>query len=464
MNRLSKIDKKFILKQLTCVRCRIFSTKASFERSLFGSMANKIVSLLLCTGAFFFSFFSLQAHIVLGVEKLFTPTHQSILKGQRIGLITNHTAVDSHGALTARLFKENAAIFGFSLVALFAPEHGLNGMQHAEEAVLDGKDEQGIPIYSLHGATRRPTAAMLKDVSLLVFDIQDIGSRSYTYISTLFYAMEEAARAKIPFVVLDRPNPLGGEMVDGPMLDEKWRSFVGYINVPYCHAMTVGELAQFFNAEYHVGCNLIVIPMEGWNRAMSFDETGLIWIPTSPQIPDAKTAFYYPTTGILGELQLVSIGVGYTLPFKVVGAPWIDAETFAAKLNEQKFSGVYFHPFHYVPFFGRFAKKPCHGVLIVITDPKKFLPVSTQFLIIGVLKSLYPKPFRESLAAAFPREEMFNKVNGTAEVLRLIKEEPFVVWKLRALHQKERQAFLVKRKKYLIQDYEKKEEKARFGT
>ena len=396
-----------------------------------------------------FYFQSLQAVVQLGVESLFS-THQSVLSGKQIGLVTNHTAVDSQGRSTIELFKKNCAVYGYTLKALFAPEHGLMGLQDAGERVDHAHDGDGLPIYSLHGATRRPTEAMLADITLLVYDIQDLGSRSYTYSSTLFYVMEEAAKAHIPVVVLDRPNPLGGLLVDGPMLEEKWRSFVGYVNVPYCHGLTIGELAQYFNAEYQAGCDLTVIPMQGWQRKMIFEETGLTWIPASPHIPEARTPFYYPTTGLLGELQLVNIGVGYTLPFKVIGAPWIDAQHFAQQLNAQKFPGVQFQPFHYRPFFGRFSGKNCHGILIVITDPQVYLPVSTQYLIIGLLKSLYPSAFQQALQDSSLRQQMFDKVNGTGEVYRMMKEEKYITWKLISLHQKERAHYLIKRRPYLL--------------
>lgn len=394
------------------------------------------------------------AQLQLGIDRLFTPEYSHLLKGKRIGLITNHTAINHQRRSTIDLFKSHSSSFHYTLSALFAPEHGLTGGQYADEKVPNSHDAAGIPIYSLHGETRRPTNTMLQNIDLLVYDIQDIGSRSYTYISTLFYVMEEAAKWQIPVIVLDRPNPLSGLVVDGPLLEDKWRSFVGYINVPYCHGLTVGELALYFNGEYQIGCSLTVISMQGWKRQMTFADTQLTWIPTSPHIPEAQTAFYYPTTGLLGELQLVNIGVGYTLPFKIVGAPWIDAQVFSQKLNEQKFPGVYFHPFYYRPFFGRFAQEDCQGVLIVITDPKKYLPVTTQYLLIGMLKSLYPKQFAEALAKSAHRQEMFNKVNGTAEVYRILKEEKYVTWKLRLLHQEQRQAYLTRRKPYLIPAYQ----------
>lgn len=402
---------------------------------------------------FTFLWLPLAAQVQLGIDSLFCQKYEALLKGKQIGLVTNHTAITRDRQSTIDAFKQNASKYRYTLKALFAPEHGLNGRQYADEKVQNAFDADGIPILSLHGTTRRPTQEMLKGLSLIVYDIQDIGSRSYTYISTLFYVMEEAAKAGIPVVVLDRPNPMNGITVDGPMLEKKWRSFVGYVNVPYCHGMTIGELAFFFNGENRLGCNLTVIPMQGWKRSMTFADTGLTWIPTSPNIPEAQTAFFYPTTGLLGELQLVNIGIGYTMPFKLVGAPWINGQLFAKHLNGQNFPGVYFQPFYYRPFFGRFAHEDCEGVLIIMTDHRSYLPVSTQYLIMGMLKSIYPDHFKKALAASSKREEMFNKVNGTAEVYRILKDEKYVTWKLRDLHKKERDLFMKKRATYLITAY-----------
>jgi uncharacterized protein YbbC (DUF1343 family) len=252
---------------------------------------------------------------------------------------------------------------------------------------------------------------------------------------------------------LDRPNPINGVVVDGPMLQNQWRSIVGYINVPYCHGMTIGELALLFNEEYKIGCRLTVIPMQHWRREMSFKETELMWMPTSPHIPEASTALYYPVTGLLGELSLVNIGVGYTLPFKVVGAPWIHAKEFAKALNGQQFPGVHFEPFHFKPFFGKFSQEECHGVLITITDPLRYRPVATQYLIIGILKGLYPTQFKEAIKNSKGRKEMFCKVTGNDVIYKIIAEESNIVWKLRAYDEKERNAFLPIRRRYLLEDY-----------
>lgn len=391
--------------------------------------------------------------VSVGIDVLFTEEYAGLLKGKKVGLITNHTAINRQLQPTREVLKAQARSHGYVVSALFAPEHGITGRAYESEAIKDEMDPDGIPIYSLHGKTRRPTSAMLRNINILLYDIQDIGARSYTYISTLFYAMEEAAIHKIPVVVLDRPNPINGVIVDGPMLEDGFRSFVGYINVPYCHGMTIGELARFFNAEYGIGCDLTVVPMKGWKRQMSFQDTGLVWIPTSPNIPEATTPFFYPATGILGELQIVSIGIGYTLPFKVVGAPWIDADLFSEKLNAQKFPGVHFLPFYFRPFYGRFAQEDCQGVQIIVTNTLTFKPVATQYLIIGMIKSLYPQKFKQALVSAESRKQMFCLVNGTEEVYKIMTGKDSIIWKLKKLHHKQREEFLKIRRKYLNPAY-----------
>ena len=292
---------------------------------------------------------------------------------------------------------------------------------------------------------------MLKGIDVLIYDIQEVGVRSYTYATTLFYVMEEAAKKNIRVIVLDRPNPINGLVVDGPMLDEGYRSFLGYINVPYCHGMTIGELARFFNEEYQVGCSLKVIPMVGWKRSMTYRDTGLAWMPTSPQIPESETTLYYPATGILGCLEIVSIGGGFSLPFQVIGAPWIDAKKFAEHLTEQKLPGVSFVPFHFRPFWGAFKGKICHGVKIMVTNPRAFRPVAVDFMILGILKNLYPHQVEKALEALTKsKRDIFTSVCGTPLALDILLKEKYVAWKLIHLHQEQRSAFLEKRKKYLL--------------
>lgn len=385
--------------------------------------------------------------IELGIDVFLKDKKISQLKGKRVGLITNHTGVNGEMRSTLELLLEA----DLKIVALFAPEHGIVGQFYAAEHVKDSKGPHGIPVHSLHGATRRPSIKMLTGVDLLIYDIQDIGSRSYTFISTLFYVMEEAAKYHIPLIVLDRPNPINGQVVDGPMVQEKWRSFIGYINIPYCHGLTVGELALLFNQEYHVGCKLEVIPMKGWKREMTFKDTGLNWIPTSPNIPEADTPLFYATTGILGELGIVSIGIGYTLPFKIVGAPWVNADAFAEKMNEQKLPGVTFMPHHFKPFYGSYKGKECQGVLIVITNPHIYRPVSVQYMLLGVLSLLYPKQVQAKLAGLDPsKKEFFCKANGNEEMLSLLSKEKYVAWKLIGFQKDEREAFRQARQRYLL--------------
>lgn len=406
---------------------------------------------LLCSLILFLSMpvFSYCKKVEPGVDVFFKEGFAAELKGKRVGLVTNHTGVSSNLRPTYELFMQNAE--GFKLVALFAPEHGFRGEVYADEVCDDIASFKGIPVYSLYGKTRRPTAKMLENIDVIVYDIQDIGSRSYTYATTLFYVMEEAAKHKIPVIVLDRPNPIGGQMVDGPMLEEKWRSFLGYVNIPYCHGMTIGELARLFNSEYKVGCNLSIVPMRGWKREMSFKETSLPWIPTSPYIPEADSPLFYATTGIIGSLGVVNIGIGYTLPFKVVGAPWIKAEAFAEALNVQKLSGVKFVPFYYRPHFGLYKGKPCEGVLIVVANKETFKPLTVQYLLLGVLKTMYPAQIKKALDGLdASHKNLFCMACGNSQMLSLLTEEKYAAWKLIQYQKSDRDQFSVQRRKYLL--------------
>lgn len=398
----------------------------------------RIVFFLLCC--------SLLEAIDLGIDTLFKENYDKELKDKRVGLISNHTGVDSHLQPTIKVLQNN----GIKLIALFTPEHGWEGNQYANKKVVT-RTKNGLPLHSLYDTTRRPNDHMLKDVDLLMYDIQDIGVRSYTYGTTLLYVMEEAAKRNIPVIVLDRPNPINGMIIDGGMLEKKWRSFIGYINVPYCHGMTIGELALFFNGEYKIGCNLKVIPMKGWQRTMTFKDTGLSWIPTSPHIPEADTPIFYASTGILGELGMVNIGVGYTLPFKIIGAPWINAELFSKKLNSQRMSGVYFVPFHYSPFYGSLKNQECHGVLIRITNLQQYRPLHVQSLLIGTLKNLYPQKMKECLEKMDKNKKtLLCKAAGNEEIYRLMLSEHHITWKMITYQQEERERFKKTRKKYLL--------------
>jgi uncharacterized protein YbbC (DUF1343 family) len=388
--------------------------------------------------------------VKLGVDVFLEEKIFLDLKDKKVGLVTNHTGINSSCFLTSELLKDKP----LQLKALFCPEHGLKGAGYAFEKIEHSKDACGIPVYSLHGETRRPTAEMLKDLDVIIYDIQDIGVRAYTYATTLFYVMEEAFKKNIEVIVLDRPNPMGGQLVDGPMLEDAYRSFIGYINVPYCHGMTIGELALFFNEEYKLGSKLKVIGMKGWKRNMKFSDTGLNWIPPSPHIPESDTPFFSASTGILGEIELVNIGIGYTLPFKVVGASWIDADLFAKHLNGQNLPGVTFSPFHYKPFYGSYKGVECHGVLIVISDSQKYKPLSVQFAILGILKSLYPEEFEKKIKAlSASKKRLFCLATGSDKVFSVMENEKYITWKLFEHDREKREEFIKKREKYLIKEY-----------
>ena len=256
------------------------------------------------------------------------------LAGKRVGLITNPTGVDAQLRSTIDILHEAEQV---NLVALYAPEHGVRGDVYAGNKVSNTTDAKtGIPVFSLYGKNRKPSAEVLKGIDVLVYDIQDIGCRSYTFISTMGLAMQAAAEQGIEFMVLDRPNPLGGYRVEGCPVEEGYTSFVSQYPIPYIYGLTCGELAQLLNGEKMIGnkpCRLTVIAMKGWQRNMNFEDTGLPWVLPSPHIPEPISAFFYPMTGIAGELGTLSIGVGYTLPFQLIGASWINAEELAQRLN-----------------------------------------------------------------------------------------------------------------------------------
>ena len=339
-----------------------------------------------------------------------------------------------------------------TLAAVFTPEHGLFGADPKQKCFIT---EKGIPIYNLYyGQSKRIPKEVLEKLDVLVYDIQDIGCRSYTYVSTLFYAMEEAAKCAVPIVVLDRPNPLGGMLVDGPMLSEGFRSDVGYANVPYCHGMTAGELALFFRGEYKIACQLTVIPLRGWARDMHFEDTKLSWVPTSPNIPEATTAFFYPTTGLIGELNFVCIGVGTPLPFRVIVAPWINGGELVARLQRPGPEGVCFQEIHFTPTAGQFRDKECQGALIIIKDPSKFNPMKVGFSVFDVLRQLYPQRMKDALAA-LPANSIFYKVCGSKRMAEVLLREKAPFSSLVTLDEQERQVFLGVRKKYLIPSYAK---------
>src|SRR5436309_9466979 len=310
------------------------------------------------------------------------------LRGKHVGLITNHTGVDSQGKSTADLLSHAPSV---QLVALFSPEHGLAGRK--DERVSSSKDPTtGLPVYSLYGETLRPTDEMLNGIDALVFDIQDAGVRFYTYTVTMAYCMEEAAKRKIAFFVLDRPNPLGGEIVEGPMLDPDKTSFVAYFPIPVRYGLTIGELAQFFNAENHIGAELHVIPMRNWHRNYFFESTGIKWIPPSPALRTTKGSILYPGIEVL-QASGVSVGRGTQAPFEEFGAPWMDGEAVAAALGERHLPGLHFESKSFIPVGGPHSGERSSGVSIRVTDRFVVRSMRLGLEIAEILQKLYPKDF-----------------------------------------------------------------------
>ncbi len=373
-----------------------------------------------------------------------------LLRGKRIGLITNPSGVDgSLRSTTDILFTAK----GVTLVALFGPEHGVRGNVPAGGKIESTVDSStGLPVFSLYGKTRKPTPKMLKGIDLLVYDIQDIGCRSYTFISTLGLAMEAAAEQHIPFVVLDRPNPLGGERVEGNIVEEGFRSFVSPYPIPYIYGLTCGELATMLNGEgmlaNRVKCDLTVVPMKGWERNMTFEETGLQWVPTSPHIPFASSPMYYASTGIMGELGVISEGVGYTLPFHLFGAWWIDPQRLCTRLRAMQIPGVLFRPVTFTPFYGGLKGKQLGGVQVHITDPSSANLMSLQFLMMEAHNQLYPSR-NPILMADSAHRAMFDKVVGTNAIrLRFVKR--MLYDDIRIYLQKDVEEFRKKSGEYLL--------------
>lgn len=322
--------------------------------------------------------------VLTGIDVL-CRDHFRQLNGRKIGLITNHTGRDREGRSTVELLHEAENL---ELVALFSPEHGFAGKLDVSKIGNALDEKTGLSVFSLYGETRRPTAEMLNEVDTVVFDIQDIGCRFYTYVSTMGEAMRAAAEYKKRFVVLDRPNPINGADVAGPMLDKGKESFVGYHNLPVRHGMTIGELAKMLNAELNLGLDLEVVPCEGWNRRDAWDSTGLTWVNPSPNMRSLTEALLYPGIGLL-ETTNISVGRGTDTPFEVIGAPWIDGRKLAAALNGRGLPGVSFVPIQFTPTSSKFANQLCSGINIAITDRSAFAPLRVGFEIAAQLRALF---------------------------------------------------------------------------
>ena len=341
------------------------------------------------------------------------------LQGKRVGLVTNPSGVDRYLRSTVDILF-NAP--GVNLVALYGPEHGVRGDVYAGGHVTDTKDEAtGLPVYSLYGPTRKPTPQMLEGIDVMVYDIQDVGARSYTFISTLGLVMEACAAKGIEVVVLDRPNPLGGNKIEGCYVEQPFNSFVSQYRIPYVYGLTVGELAIMINEEglnrgqkgdqTPVRCKLTVVPMEGWERDMLYEDTGLPWVLPSPNIPFKETPLYYAAAGICGELYgFMDIGVGYTLPFQTFGATWLDPEKLKARLESYGLPGVSFRTIWYKPIAGSRKGELVKGLQFFFTDYEKARVTETQFYVMQAVAELYPDKRAFEIISGYG---LFDKVCGT---------------------------------------------------
>jgi uncharacterized protein YbbC (DUF1343 family) len=415
---------------------------------------------------------ALEAEVRLGNEVLAEHSFQE-LNGKRVGLITNPSGVNRNLKSTIDLLR---AAPGVKLVALFGPEHGIYGDVPAGDKVASRTDARtGLPAHSLYGATRKPTPGMLKGLDALVYDLQDTGCRSYTYISTMGLAMEACGQAGVEFVVLDRPNPLGGERVEGPMVEEKFRSFVSRWDVPYVYGLTCGEMARMITGEHWITnlCKLTVVPMNGWSRGMVWCDTGLPWVPTSPHVPHGESPLFQVATGMLGEIGGVSTGIGYTLPFECVALPGLEPRKLAEALNGCQLPGVKFQPITYKPYYSTFKDQAIGGVQVYFTEPGLAPLTPINFYALEALKKLTGRDLflkagknqavsrrHDKGASALtavrlglpkPKDpfEMFDKVNGT-DATRKALQAGTPAAQIVASWKAGEGAFREKRKKYLL--------------
>ena len=372
-----------------------------------------IVVFLLCAVSY-----AARPAVRTGIEVL-RSREFDVLKGKRVGLVTNPSGVDRYLNSTVDILY-NAP--GVELVALYGPEHGVRGDVYAGGKVADTKDAAtGLPVYSLYGETRKPTAAMLEGVDVMVYDIQDVGVRSYTFISTLGLVMEACAEKDIEVMVLDRPNPLGGNKIEGCYVESGFFSFVSQYKIPYVYGLTVGELAVMINEEgmnrgqkgnqAPAHCKLTVIPMEGWTRDMLYEDTALPWVLPSPNIPFKETPMYYAAAGVCGELYgFMNIGIGYTLPFQVFGATWLDPEKLKSRLESYSLPGVSFRTIYFKPFSGSQKGQLVKGLQYFFTDYESARITETQFYVMQAVAELYPDKKAFEIISGYG---LFDKVCGT---------------------------------------------------
>lgn len=371
----------------------------------------------------------------------------NLLKGQRVGLVSHPAAVTANLEHTAQALL--AA--GIHLTALFGPEHGFSASAGDGVQVETSRDVRtGLPIYSLYGESLAPTTEMLTQVDVLVLDLQDVGVRFYTYLSTLYYLLQAAAENSCPVVILDRPNPITGIQMEGPILEPEYRSFVGLLPIPIRHGMTLGELALVIQAETSVDLDLTVIPLRGWDRAYWFDQTGRTWVPTSPAIPHLGTAMVYPGTCLFEGTNL-SEGRGTSLPFEMIGAPWVDEYLFAQHLNRKEIPGVFMRPTSFIPSASKYRGELCHGIQLHVLDRDHFSPLQAALEIISTCLKLFPDRFAFLQPQGEGFHYYFDLLAGTNKV-RQDLETGCGVDEIIASWQPDLEEFSIRRQPYLHYD------------
>ncbi len=388
-----------------------------------------------------------QARVYSGLE-VFLAKYVGMVKGKRVGLVTNQTGVDAKLNSAIDLFRAHPDI---KLVALFAPEHGIRGNLKAGETVPGGKDPRsGVPIYTLYGGKdHRPPKEALDKIDVIVYDIQDVGSRAYTYIWHLAECMSAAAENDKEVIVLDRPNPFGAKTMDGPITEKQFLSFIGLYPIPRVYGLTVGELAVYLNTEEKIRCRLTVIPMQNYFRGMRWEQTGLPWVPPSPNIPNVAAAYGFAATGTIGETGCMNIACGTSGSFQVVAAGWMNSKASAAALNALKLPGVLFVPLEAAPDMSIYAKFKTPGIFICVTDPVRFKPSTTEVAILSHLKMTYPNRFSWTPDGNKDRLRRFDKAAGTSSVRNGI-EAGWSYSKIAAAWQAPMENFRAKAQKYMI--------------
>ena len=384
-----------------------------------------------------------QARVRLGCERLFDDDNVALVRDRRVGLVTNHSGVDGELVATADRLHNTP---GVELVLLFGPEHGIRGDAEDGVTVKSGTDARtGVDTISLYGAQRQPCADELAQIDVLLFDIQDVGVRFYTYVYTMSLSMVACAQAGVPFVVLDRPNPLGGMDVAGNILDPAFASFVGLYPIPVQYGLSLGELARLLNSEFDIGVELHVIDMLGWQRRMRWQDTGIPWVAPSPNMPTPSTTDVYPGMCFF-EGTNVSEGRGTTCPFEQVGAPFIDGFRLADHLNQLQLRGVLFRPVFFRPAFGKHEGEVCRGVQLHVTEAPDFCPLRTGFSALAATRHLWPDDFEWRTNASGIHN--FDKLAGTDSTRHAI-DAGVVVEDLLAEWADERRGFEETRQKYL---------------